>query len=138
MSARAPGFEKHPNYQVEITPTTDHIQVFVGDRLIADSQRPLRVIESKHHPVWYLPLADVRADAIAATDHSTYCPFKGHARYWSITGTADDSLENTVWGYDAPYVECEPLENHVAFYTDKVDLHLNGESQSRQGPGWSD
>ena len=143
MSTQAPGFEKHPDYQVDITPTSDHVQIFVAGRLIADSHRPLQVIESKHHPVWYLPMEDVTAGTLMATEHSTYCPFKGHASYWSITPEeakeADDAdLENSVWGYATPFQECEPLTNHVSFYTDRVELHLNGELQTRQGPGWRD
>ena len=62
----APGFEKHPNYQVDITPTTDHIRILVGETTVADTHRPLKVIESRHHPVCYLPLEDVNADLIEA------------------------------------------------------------------------
>ena len=149
MSESAPGFEKHPDYQVDITPTSDHLQIFVAGRLIADSRQPLRVTESKHHPVWYLPMADVTAGSLLATEHSTYCPFKGHASYWSITGhdsaresatsSAEDViLENSVWGYQTPYLECASLIDHVSFYTDRVELHVNGELQSSQGPGWTD
>ena len=81
----------------------------------------LPVTETKHHPVWYLPLADVDAASIAATDHSTYCPFKGHASYWSLT-TADGLLDDAVWAYEDPYDECAQLAGHVAFYANKVSI----------------
>ena len=70
MAESAPGFEKHPNYQVDIIRTDDHIRIMLGEHCLADSQRPLKVTETKHHPVWYLPLADVDAGLIEATDHA--------------------------------------------------------------------
>ena len=141
MSESAPGFQKHPGYQVEITPTSDHIRILSGKICLADSQRPIQVTETKHRPVWYLPLADVDSSIIVATDHSTYCPFKGHASYWSVKADAasvdDASLENSIWGYLNPYTECEPLLNHVAFYTDRLTLEVNGITQDESGPGWT-
>ncbi len=135
MSEPAPGFEKHPDYRVEITPTRDHIRILAGVTCIADSHRPLRVTESKHHPVWYVPLSDVDNAVIVATDHSTYCPFKGHASYWTVS-TPDASLENSIWGYLAPYTECVPLLDHVAFYTDRLTLEVNGTVGDDTGQGW--
>lgn len=126
MAEPAPGFEQHPNYQVDITQTSDHVRILLDDQVIADSRRPLKVTETKHHPVWYLPLADVDAGRIDATDHSTYCPFKGHASYWSVTA-AGQSLENSLWAYQDPYQECEPLKDHVGFYMDRFVLEVNGE-----------
>ena len=137
MRPSAPGFAKHPDYQVEIIPTADRVRILAGDNILADTTRPLRVTESRHHPVWYLPMEDVADSLLTKTSHSTYCPFKGEASYWSIH-TATTALENAVWGYENPFVECEPLMEHVAFYTDRVALEVNGEIQSTQGPGWVD
>ena len=132
----APGFGKHPDYQVAIEKTSDHVRVIVGDQVLLDTRAPLLVQESKHHPVWYLPFADIDESLVSATGHSTYCPFKGHASYWTIR-VADQVLENSVWAYQDPYLECLPLKDHVAFYTDKVALEINGELLNPQAPGWS-
>ena len=136
MSEPAPGFQKHPDYEVGITRTQDHIRVLAGTTCIADSRRPLKVVETRHHPVWYLPMADVDSSVIEATSHSTYCPFKGDASYWTVdTGTTQ--LENSIWGYLAPFTECQALLEHVAFYTDRLTLEINGVTQNDSGPGWS-
>jgi len=128
LSEPAPGFSRYPNHRVDIVSTTDHVRVLLGTRVIADSRRPLRVDESRHNRVWYLPMSDVTGDFLSATDHSTYCPFKGHAAYWTIR--ADDAeLENAVWAYPEPYEECLALADHVAFYTDRVTLEVNGQVQ---------
>lgn len=134
MSESAPGFSKHPNYQVSIEPCGDHVRLLVGDICIADSRHPLKVEETRHHPVWYLPLADVDNSVIEATEHSTYCPFKGQASYWTVE-TSEQRLENSIWGYLTPYTECAPLQDHVAFYTDRFTLEVNGAIEADGGPG---
>jgi uncharacterized protein (DUF427 family) len=81
-------------------------------------------------------MADVDASLIEATDHSTYCPFKGQASYWSVSA-AGARLTNSIWSYETPYRECEPLRDHVGFYTDRLTLEVNGERLTDPGPGRS-
>jgi uncharacterized protein (DUF427 family) len=137
MNNPAPGFEAHPDYAVTIEPSTAHVRALVGDTVVADTQSALSVTESRHRPVWYLPLADVDQTLLTRTDTSTYCPFKGHASYWSIK-TPDASLDDALWGYEAPFDECAPLVGYVAFYTDKVALEVDGAPLESTGPGWTD
>ena len=96
------------------------MQVEFAGTVIADTRRALRVDESRHDIVYYVPRKDVRMDLLTATDHTSYCPFKGTARYWSI-GVGARRAENAVWAYDEPYDEALPLRGYVAFYTDRVD-----------------
>jgi uncharacterized protein (DUF427 family) len=49
--------------------------------------------------------------------HRSYCPFKGHASYWSLKGGA----ENAVWSYEDPYDDMAAIKGRLAFYADKVD-----------------
>lgn len=51
------------------------------------------------------------------TDHQTYCPFKGHASYYSLK----DGPENAAWSYERPYEEMRAIAQCLAFYPDKVD-----------------
>jgi uncharacterized protein (DUF427 family) len=137
MSEQAPGFIKHPGYRVDIAQTRDHVRILAGGHCLADSRSPLKVTETRHRPVWYLPLADLDANAIERTDHQTYCPFKGHASYWTVK-VPGARLENSVWGYLEPYRECEQLKDHVGFYTDRFTLEVNGERVAEEGPGWTE
>ena len=125
MSNPAPGFEKHPHYAVDIDAKDLHLRVLAGTTVIADTTRALAVTETKHQPVWYLPLADVDASIITATETSTFCPFKGHASYWTIA-TAEGNLDDVMWGYREPFDECLPLKGYVAFYTDRVEVEIDG------------
>ena len=85
MSNPAPGFIKHPNYEVLLEPSTSTLTVKAGETVIAESQRAVQVLETKHRPVWYMPFEDVEQSCVTPTDTDTFCPFKGHASYWSVT-----------------------------------------------------
>ena len=119
---------------MEIAPAALRVRVLAAGTLIADSLTPLLVTESRHQPVWYFPLADVQDQYLRDSEHSTYCPFKGHASYWHIE-TPDGVLENAVWGYRTPFAECLPLAGHVAFYTDRVQVLVDGSPADDPGGG---
>ncbi len=137
MSNPAPGFAKHPSYEVLIEPSSSTLTVKVGDQVIAQSTRAVQVLETKHRPVWYMPFEDVDRDCVTATDTDTYCPFKGHASYWSID-TPSGQVEDAIWAYLAPFDECEAIRGYASFYTNKVDLYVDGELTNKDGPGWTD
>ena len=54
------------------------------------------------------------------TSHSSYCPFKGDASYFSIPSGGVRST-NAVWAYETPYPAVAEIKDHVAFYPDRVD-----------------
>jgi len=95
----------------------------VGDREIARSREVLILNERNgdkiYPPVIYFPLADVDGECLSPSDHSTYCPLKGSAGYYSlrVDGTV---LENAAWYYPEPFDDVAPIAGHVAFYRDKV------------------
>ena len=112
-----PGFRKHPEHRVTVKPAGVRVQVKAGGEVIADSREALRLEESGYPPVYYLPRKDVRMERLVRSTHSTYCPFKGHASYFSLAGGA----ENAAWSYEQPYDESAAIRGHLAFYPAKVD-----------------
>jgi uncharacterized protein (DUF427 family) len=128
MNNPAPGFAKYPAHRVVATQTPRHVRVLVGDVVIADTRAALEVEESRHDPAWYFPPGDVDQSVLTSTESSTYCPFKGHASYWTIDA-AGEHLEDAVWAYLAPYDECRSLAGYFAFYRDRVRLEVDGEVQ---------
>lgn len=133
----APGFEKHPNYEVNIQPLAGELSVEVNGTVIGTSTRAVEVLETRHRPVWYMPLEDLDATLIESTDTDTFCPFKGHASYWSVN-LPDATVEDAIWAYMEPYDECESIRGYASFYTNKVDLRINGELAAKEGPGWTE
>ncbi len=93
--------------------------VFAGET-IADSRHAMLLFETAIMPVHYFPKEDIRMDLLTATDHTTHCPFKGDADYWTVkVGTAE--AENAAWGYPTQFDDAPPLWGHIAFYFEKMD-----------------
>lgn len=120
MANPAPGWAQKPEHRVDLHPDTKRVRVMFGGKVIADSTSTLRCEETGHGPVHYVPAKDMALDLMKKTEHTSYCPFKGTASYWTIdTGSA--SAENAIWGYEAPYDETAQLAGHYAFYGNRVD-----------------
>jgi uncharacterized protein (DUF427 family) len=120
MANPAPGWASKPEHRVDLHPNKSHVRVMFGGNVIADSTDTLRVEETGHGPVYYIPAKDMSLDLMKKTEHTTYCPFKGTASYWTIK-IGDKSAENAIWGYEAPYDETAALAGHYAFYGNRVD-----------------
>jgi uncharacterized protein (DUF427 family) len=93
--------------------------VLAGETVV-DSARVKLLHEHAHLPIYYFPREDVRMDLLEPTDHSTRCPYKGEASYWSVR-VGDHVAENAVWGYPEPIDDAPPLAGYVAFYWNKLD-----------------
>jgi len=125
MPNPAPGFAARPDYRVDLVPESRRVKVVFGGMTIADTKAALRVEETGHRPVHYLPEKDVRLDLMRPTEHHTRCPYKGEASYWTIEvpveGGAVQQSENAAWAYPSPYDEVKGLAGYYAFYTSRVD-----------------
>jgi adenylate cyclase len=125
MPNRSPGFASRPDYRVDLVPETRRVKVVFGGLTIADSGAALRVEETSHGPVHYLPEKDVRLDLMQPTEHHTRCPYKGQASYWTIelpnASGPTQRAENAVWAYPTPYDEVSGLAGYYAFYPNRVD-----------------
>ncbi len=113
-------FSKYPDYEVALVPKSSRVRVSFGGELIADSERALLVRETKHDEVVYFPREDVHFEYLVRSEHSSFCPFKGEASYWSLRA-GDGESENAVWSYEDPFDEVAGLKDYVAFYADRVD-----------------
>jgi uncharacterized protein (DUF427 family) len=118
MSAnRGPGYAKHPEHRITTDPATLRVRVTAGGEVIADTREAIAMKEGDYPVVYYVPRKDVKMDRLVRTAHTTYCPFKGHASYYSLAG----GPENAVWSYEQPYDEVAVIKDRLAFYPSKVD-----------------
>jgi uncharacterized protein (DUF427 family) len=120
MANPAPGYANKPEHRVDLLPDNRRVRVAFAGTVVADSSSTIRCEETGHGPVFYFPERDVRLDLMQATDHHTYCPFKGDCSYWTIDA-GGKRAENAVWGYRQPYDEAAGLAGHYAFYGSRVD-----------------
>jgi uncharacterized protein (DUF427 family) len=109
-----------PEHPISIEPNPSRVVVTVGGKLIADTRDALTLREASYPAVQYIPRRDVDMAALARSDHTTYCPYKGDASYYSIPAGADRSV-NAVWTYETPFDAMAQIKDHVAFYPDRVD-----------------
>lgn len=132
----------HPDYRVDIAPCAYVGQVWLGDILVAHSEHCLVVTETDHVDRLYFPAADVIWDLLSATDHTTVCPFKGEATYWSLRH-GDDVIEDVAWSYPTPLPEVAELAGHVSFYDETlrvvvVERWPDGSDVPAKFPLWGD
>jgi uncharacterized protein (DUF427 family) len=109
-----------PDHPISIETNPSRIEVMVGGQVIADTREALTLREASYPPVQYIPRRDVNMAALLRSEHTTYCPYKGDASYYSIPAGGDRSL-NAVWTYETPFEAMKQIEEYVAFYPDRVD-----------------
>jgi uncharacterized protein (DUF427 family) len=109
-----------PEHPISIEPNLSRVVVTVGGQVIADTRAALTLREASYPPVQYFPREDVDMAALTRSEHTTYCPYKGEASYYSIPAGGDDSL-NAVWTYETPFEAMAQIKEYVAFYPDRVD-----------------
>jgi uncharacterized protein (DUF427 family) len=84
--------------------------------------------------VYYVPVDEVVAGALRPTDRTSFCEFKGVARYWDVH-VGDEVLPGVAWGYPQPSAGYEPLADHVAFYAAPFERCTVGGEQAVPQPG---
>src|SRR5258708_39457992 len=79
-SVKIPG----PDHPISIELNRSRVVVKVGGKIIADTSDALTLREASYPPVHYIPRQDVNMAALSRSEHTTYCPYKGDASYYSI------------------------------------------------------
>lgn len=121
---------RDPYTRVDILPSSRHIRVSVAEHTVAESHHARLLFETGLPARYYLPKTDVAMDMLVATDHTTACPYKGTANYWSVVvdGT---TFENIAWGYQHPTSESQRIAGLISFYNEKVEIYVDGELEER-------
>jgi uncharacterized protein (DUF427 family) len=109
-----------PGHPITIEPAARRIIVKAGGQVIADSAHALVLQEASYPPVYYIPPSDAVMEALERTTHSSHCPYKGEASYFTIPA-GGDRARNAVWSYEQPHAAVADIKDHLAFYPDRVD-----------------
>ena len=109
-----------PDHPITVERNPSRVVVTVGGMVIADTAESLTLREADYSPVHYFPRKDVDMAALTRSQHSTYCPYKGDASYYSIPAGGARSV-NAIWTYEDPYEAVAAIRDHLAFYPDRVD-----------------
>jgi len=112
-------------HTVTTTQGTEHVEVRLGDQLLASTDRPLLLDETGLPTRYYIPKGDVRMDLLTPTSFHTTCPFKGEASYWSFQADGE-THDGIVWAYETPLDSVAEIAGHMSFYPDRVDVTVDG------------
>jgi uncharacterized protein (DUF427 family) len=109
-----------PDHPIDIASNPHRIRVIFGGRVVAETRRALTLKEAAYPGVQYIPRQDADMSLFARTTHSTHCPYKGDASYYSLN-VDGRTAENAVWSYEQPFPAMAQIKDHLAFYTSRVD-----------------
>ncbi|MSO96674.1 MAG: DUF427 domain-containing protein [Rhodospirillaceae bacterium] len=107
---------KKNGYRIDIAPYRGRARVTWNGVVVAESTQALALTETRHATVIYIPRADTDMSLLQRTAHTTHCPFKGDANYFSLVSGANRA-DNAVWTYENPIPDVAPIKDHLAFYT---------------------
>ena len=83
--------------RVEAVPL--RLRVVVGGVTVADTFDAIRVLETSHPPVYYIPRAAIDPGVLIPATGSSFCEWKGDASYWTID-TDTRQVERAGWSYE--------------------------------------
>lgn len=118
----APGEESVWDYPrpPRIVPDAREIIVRVGDQILAQTSRAIRILETASPPTFYLPPEDVASEWLVAVAGTSHCEWKGAAQYFDWQGpeasAAPPRIGQLAWCYPDPYAEFEDYTGWFGFY----------------------
>ena len=118
---RVLGHSSDAYHRIDIRQTARRLTVQADDRRVAETDRALVLFESGFAPRWYIPRADVEADALTEVARQTFCPYKGLCSYFDVAG-----VSRAGWAYLEPYREVDRIAAHVSFEPDKLTVTIDG------------
>jgi uncharacterized protein (DUF427 family) len=119
-----------------VEPTAEEVVVSLGGLEIVRTTRALRVLETSHPPVYYLPVADFRPGVLQKVPGTSYCEFKGTATYLDLVA-GGRTAARAGWTYPSPAPGFEALLDHVALYPALMDrVTVDGEVVRPQEGGF--
>jgi len=115
-------------HAISIQQSPNRLTVFFNGVEVAKTDKALLLKEGPLPPAHYIPREDVRMDYLTRTTHSTHCPFKGNAAYYSVN-IGGKTAENAVWTYETPIDSVAVIKGYVSFYAEKMDAIEEGHKE---------
>jgi uncharacterized protein (DUF427 family) len=116
--------------------TSKEIRIVFNGETIVETRCALRVLETSHPPVYYIPPDDIRPGILTRTTRRSYCEWKGEASYYTLK-VGDRTISDGAWSYHEPVAEFRALTDYIAFYPGQMDgCFVEGERVTPQPGGF--
>ena len=110
------------------------VTIDLGGTRIVETRDVVRVLETSHPPVYYVPIAAFVEGALVPATGSSFCEWKGVARYFDVLG-GDLEADRAAWNYPQPSPGFEVLADRVAIYAGDMDYCTVGGERVVPQPG---
>ncbi|MFC4785944.1 DUF427 domain-containing protein [Nocardioides sp. MAHUQ-72] len=131
------GHPHDPFDRIDCLRSIRHVRIGLDGVLLADSRRATLLFETPLPVRYYLPREDVAMDLLEPSRLRTVCAYKGRASYWSARA-GEELLRDIAWTYERPLHDAVPVQGMVAFFTERLDVVVDGAAVPRPVTPWSD
>ncbi|MEM6979776.1 MAG: DUF427 domain-containing protein [Planctomycetota bacterium] len=132
-----PGHESVWDYPrpPRLEPVTSTLSVHHQGTKIAETNAGYRVLETSHPPVYYFPPGDCDLNVLELVGGSTFCEFKGSARYFNLKLPHQPQVDNVAWCYPTTDGVFGPIAGYLAFYARLLDQCRVGDMVAKPQEG---
>jgi uncharacterized protein (DUF427 family) len=117
-----------------LEPSDRLVRVIFNGEVVAETRNALRVLETSHPPVYYIPPEAIKTKFLERSSRSSFCEWKGRARYHSLK-VGDRRSPDAAWSYPDPIKAFESIRDYLAFYPSRVDECIVDSEVVRSQPG---
>ncbi|KAI0368682.1 DUF427-domain-containing protein [Pilatotrama ljubarskyi] len=135
---------KDPYKRVDVLQSSRHVRIEINGVEVANTTRPRLLFETSLPVRYYIPKPDCKLNRLIPSETTTQCPYKalysllaGIANYYNVQLPSGEVVQDIVWWYRTPQLECAEIKGCVAFYDEKVDVFVDGVLQPRPESPWA-
>jgi len=129
---------RDPYHRIDVLDSSREVRVVVGGQTSAATRRARFLFETGLPVRYYIPQEDIRTDLMQPSQTKTACAYKGPtSRYWQAA-TADGTICDIAWCYEAPAQQMARIAGMVAFFNERVDaIYVDGKEMPRTQTPWT-
>jgi uncharacterized protein (DUF427 family) len=131
------GHPREPLHRIDVCASSRTVRIEHQGRVLAETDQARLLFEGTFPLArYYLPRDAVRVPLVPGS-LATTCAYKGHATHWTVE--ADGlRLPDIAWSYERPEPDAVPVAGYLSFYTERLDVFVDGELARRVRTPWSE
>lgn len=126
---------KDPYTRVDTRESSRNVRVVVNGETVAETDRPVMLIESGLPYRYYIPKDDVRMDLLESTEVTMKSTYKGIASYYNVKVNGE-TVEDLAWCYEDPTDESAKIRGQICFPQGKVEMYVDGVLEPKPSSRW--